>query len=90
MVLTETFRRQIEQNMRMKLQPPVGKTPDFDRRINGLPGDVLLALESLRMLADQGNRMATLLYEKECKRLGLWYEKKLFMPGGAISDTRWQ
>ena len=88
MLLTETFQRRLIENQRMKLQPPAGKTPDFDRRISGLPGDVLLTLESLRALAEQGNRVATQLYERECKRLGLWYEKKLFLPGGSISDTR--
>jgi len=79
-VLTEAFRKRVEGNLRLKLQPPEGKAADFDRRIAGLPGDVLLALESMRALAEQGNRLAAKVYEYETKRLGLWYEKKLYLP----------
>lgn len=80
--LTPTFRARLEGNQRMKLQPPDGSKTDFDRRISGLPGDVLLALESLRALAEQGNRVAARLYEHETKRLGLWYDKKIWLPPG--------
>ena len=81
--LTETMRARLEGNQRMKLQPPSGKTPDFDRRISGLPGDVLLTLESMRALAEQGNRQAAMIYEYETKRLGLWYDKKtIWLPPG--------
>jgi len=84
MVLTETMRARLEGNQRLKLQPPEGKTPDFDRRIAGLPGDVLLALESMRALAEQGNRIAAQIYEYETKRLGLWYDvKQIWLPKGS-------
>jgi len=83
MVLTETFRKRIEGNQRLRLQPPEGKKEDFDRRISGLPGDVLLALESIRALAEQGNRIAAMTYEYETKRLGLWYDKKIWTAPGS-------
>lgn len=83
--LTPEFRQRLEGNQRLRLQPPDGSKPDFDRRISGLPGDVLLALESLRALADQGNRIAARLYVHECKRLGLWYEKTtIWLPHGRV------
>ena len=84
MVLTETFRKRLEGNQRLKIQPPEGRARgEFDRRISGLPGDVLLALESMRALAEQGNRIAAQMYEYETKRLGLWYDKKQFwLPKG--------
>ena len=83
LVLTETMRKRLSGNQRMKLKPPDGKTEDFDRRIAGLPGDVLLSLESMRALAEQGNRQAAMIYEYETKRLGLWYEKKtIILPKG--------
>jgi hypothetical protein len=79
MRLTPAFRARVEGNLRLKLQPPEGKDRgDFNRRISGLPGDVLLALESIRALAEQGNDVAKHLYESETKRLGLWYEVKHF------------
>jgi hypothetical protein len=82
--LTPTFRARLEGNQRLKLQPPDGNSEDFNRRIAGLPGDVLLALESIRALAEQGNRIAAQVYEYETKRLGLWYEVKHFwMPKGS-------
>jgi hypothetical protein len=82
--LTEAFRKRLEGNQRMKLQPPEGRVRgEFDRRISGLPGDVLLALESMRALAEQGNKLAAKVYEYETKRLGLWYDKKQFwLPKG--------
>lgn len=86
MRLTDTFRKRIEGNQRLRLQPPEGTDRgDFDRRISGLPGDVLLALESLRALAEQGNDVAKHLYESETKRLGLWYEKKIWLPPQRIN-----
>lgn len=39
-----------------------------------------LSLEALRQLAEEGNRFAALLFESECRRLGLWYERKLWTP----------
>ncbi len=81
--LTEAFRKRLEGNQRMKLQPPDGKSEDFNRRISGLPGDVLRALESIRARAEQGNKIAAQVYEYETKRLGLWYDKKQFwLPKG--------
>ncbi len=86
MVLTAEFRARVEGNMRLKLQPPEGpQRGEFNRRISGLPGDVLLALEAIRALAEQGNDVAKHLYESETKRLGLWYEvKHFYLPKGDL------
>lgn len=47
---------------------------------SGVPADVQLGLEMLATLADQGNPFAARLWEFEVKRLGLWVERKLFLP----------
>lgn len=39
--------------------------------IQGIPIDVLMTLESLRQLADQGNRAAKWIYEEERRKLGI-------------------
>jgi hypothetical protein len=79
LVLTPMFRKLIEANQRQKLQVPEGKPRhDFDRRISGMSGEILFALESLRLLAEQGNKVAARLYERETKRLGLWYDQKIW------------
>lgn len=39
--------------------------------LNGLPGDVLFALDALRLLADQGNEVAAYMLDRETERLGL-------------------
>jgi len=41
---------------------------------------VLLALESLNTLADEGNFFAALLFESEAKRMGLWVDRKIWTP----------
>lgn len=50
----------------------------------GIPGDVLLPLNALRQLADEGNRVAAILFESECKRLGIWVERRLWTPQGRV------
>lgn len=78
--LTEEERRAL--STRLMVQPP-GSPQSWDerKRINGLPMDVLLLLESLRLLADQGNKVAAFLYEKERQRFGL-APAKHFVVGG--------
>ena len=64
---------------RLMLQAPQGLTPkqianvarDLDRRIRGLPPGAFMALDALRLLADQGNSTAAWLLELESKKLGL-------------------
>lgn len=64
---------------KLMLQAPAGIPPsrlaavrrDLDRRVMGLPGDVFMALDALRLLADQGSAIAADLFDSECKRLGL-------------------
>jgi hypothetical protein len=80
LTLTPEFRAQMESRMKLRLQPPtdLAQITEWDRTIGGLPGDVLLTLEAMRHLADQGNVVAARLWEYECKRLGLWYDRRLF------------
>lgn len=82
LVLTPEFRKRMEANQRLRLQPPASEAQrrEWDRRIAGVPGDILLTLESLRLLADQGNRIAAWLWEREVKRLGLWYDVHVSLP----------
>jgi hypothetical protein len=64
----------MESRGRLLLQPrPAGVAPiPLGRRTaEGLPFDVLMALESIRQLAEQGNVVARTLYEMERERLGL-------------------
>jgi hypothetical protein len=64
---------------RLMLKGPANATPEeiaahrrsIDGFLNGLPGDILFALDSLRLLADQGNRVAEYLLDRETERLGL-------------------
>jgi hypothetical protein len=64
---------------RLIVQPPpsaaaVERHADIARqrkRIEGLPIDVLEALEALRLLAEQGNLVARELYSIERERLGI-------------------
>lgn len=44
---------------------------DLDHVVNGLPGDVFMSLDALRLLAEQGNDVAARLFFHECQRLGL-------------------
>ncbi len=41
------------------------------RRVEGIPLDVLMTLEAVRQLAEQGNLAAKWLYEQERERLGI-------------------
>jgi hypothetical protein len=75
--LTEAQRRFFAS--RLMLQLPAGVPPrelasvrrDMDRVVKGLPGDVFMALDALRLLADQGNAIAADLFDVESRRLGL-------------------
>lgn len=61
------------------LQAPTGLTEkqikaiakDLDSRIEGLPPGAFMALDSLRLLADQGNSFAGWLFDHESEKLGL-------------------
>jgi hypothetical protein len=74
---TEQQRRTLSRVL--MVQAPVGLTEkqlrqarrEINRSVNGLPGDVFMALDALRMLADQGNTVAKDLFEQESNRLGL-------------------
>ena len=45
-------------------------------RVTGLGADVLTTLESLAMLAEQGNQVAAMLYTSECARLGITFPRR--------------
>lgn len=76
-VLKEEHRQMLSN--KLMLQAPQGMTPDqiirtrrdLDRVVDGLPGDVFMALDALRLLADQGSEIAKLLFDSESERLGL-------------------
>jgi len=67
---------------RIVLQPPTSpdQVREFQRAKTRIPNDVLLTLESMRMLADQGNRLARRIFVFECRRLGLWYDQRIWLP----------
>ena len=44
---------------------------ELDNRIKGLPPGAFMALDALRLLADQGNVTAAYLFDLESKKLGL-------------------
>lgn len=75
--LSEKHRRLL--STRLMLQAPTGLTPrqvkavadDLDKRIKGLPPGAFMALDALRLLAEQGNLVADTLFDQESARLGL-------------------
>lgn len=75
--LKEQHRQQL--STKLMLQLPADASPrelarvrrDMDRVVGGLPGDVFMALDALRLLADQGSPIAKLLFDSECEKLGL-------------------
>lgn len=83
--LTEAQRKAIQRRMalqqRLIVQPPRDgrMLPDI-KRIQGLPLDVLLTLESMRLLAEAGNVVAADLYASERVRLGIDVPRHFF-PG---------
>jgi hypothetical protein len=67
---TEEQRRAL--SSRLMLQPPGTEMARLERsRIEGIPADVLATLEAIKLLADQGNRVAQDLYMAERRRLGI-------------------
>lgn len=44
---------------------------DMERKVNGIPAGDLVALESMMLLADQGNKVAALMVEKLREHHGL-------------------
>jgi hypothetical protein len=74
LTLSEQQRRVMERRGIMLVQPrPLGVPPiPLGVRLpSGVPYDVALTLEALRMLAEQGNRVAAFVYEQECRSLGI-------------------
>lgn len=77
LTLNEGQRRLLSNKLMLQLPTGIGPRElasvrrDMDRVISGLPGDVFMALDALRLLADQGNVIAADLFDSECRRLGL-------------------
>lgn len=76
---------------RLQVQPPppgVTLDPNPTGRVRGwgVPRDVLLTLESLRVLAEQGNTVAEAFYLRECERFGI--EPRRHFPMGDESAGR--
>lgn len=76
-VLPEVARQAF--SSRLMLQAPANLTHrqiaaiarDLDSRIDGLPPGAFMALDALRLLADDGNLVARDLFDSESQRLGL-------------------
>lgn len=75
--LTEAERRALSN--RLIVQPPASASVVEThqevarqlKRIEGLPIDVLETLEAIRILAEQGNEVAKVLYDVEREKLGI-------------------
>lgn len=75
--LTEAQRKALSN--RLMLQAPIDLSPsqilsiarDLDARVAGLPPGAFMALDALRLLADQGNEVAKDLFEHGSWQLGL-------------------
>lgn len=81
--LTKRDAKRLTLNRRM-LQPPGPSdvAPPFAAMsMEGIPGDVLFTLEALRQLAEQGNQVAQMLYDRERDRLGIDRPTTIILPG---------
>lgn len=82
LILDEANRKRMAS--RLMIQPPksqhdIAEFQRFSREIEkaaGLPADVLITLESLLLLAEQGNLVAQWLYGRECARHGITFAKR--------------
>jgi hypothetical protein len=82
LVLPEGDRKRIAS--RLMVQPPRNErdVAEFARygreisRVAGLPADVLLMLEALLGLAEQGNRVAQWQYMEGCKQFGVSFPRR--------------
>jgi hypothetical protein len=80
LVLTEPQRRAMA--TRVMVQGPTTSIPELARsrrRIEGLPVDVLFALEALALLAEQGNDIAKKILADERVKLGI--DRRSFFGG---------
>lgn len=84
LTLNERQQRLMESRGIMRIQPrPTGVAPIplNVRGREGIPVDVMFALEAVRQQAEQGNRFAKWLYERECAELGIDVRpKSLILP----------
>lgn len=79
LTLTEAQRQALSTRLMLQAPGPTRITvrqlaairADLDSRIAGLPPGAFMALDALRLLADQGNEVAKYLFDSESERLGL-------------------
>ncbi len=73
LTLNDRQRRLMESRGIQRVQPRAeGAAPiRLHHTINGIPEDVLFALEALASLAEQGNDVARFVYEHELESLGI-------------------
>lgn len=72
LTLSERQQRLMESRGIQRMQPrPAHIAPLNLRAVEGIPGDVLFALEALRQQAEQGNQFAKFMYEQERESLGI-------------------
>jgi hypothetical protein len=82
LILTDEQKRQVAN--RLMIQPPGSEhdLADFQRymrevgRIADFPADVLLTLQVLVDLAEQGNVIAGQVYMRECAELGITFPRR--------------
>jgi hypothetical protein len=74
--LTRRDAKRLTLNRQLVQPPSPGSALPSLGQSEGIPGDVLLTLEALRQLADQGNLIARAIYERERERLGI--DRRLF------------
>lgn len=87
LTVTERQRRFLEQRFAERgiaiVQPrPAEEAPisTTKKGAEGIPFDVLFALEAVRSLADTGNLFAKFVYEQEREALGIDRPKQLIVP----------
>lgn len=84
LTLSERQQRLMESRGILRIQPRapgVAPIPLNVRGSEGIPVDVMFALEAVRMQAEQGNLFAKWLYEREAAALGIDVRpKKLILP----------
>jgi len=76
--------QRVRLSTRLMLQPPeamadvraYARWKAATRRVHDLPADVLMTLESLVLLAEQGNEVAAELYFDQCADLGITFPRR--------------
>lgn len=71
LVLTPEMRARMAHRIHVAAPTGPGDRIDLEKRIAGFPADVLITLEGLAMMAENGNRLAATVLIEERRRLGI-------------------